>query len=420
MRHIWIVQTAEPLHCDKDNPRPMRAMNLSNFLEKHGFNVTIWSTVFYHQQKRKRTVGREVSINKCLNIRLISSIGYKKNISIMRIIDHIQLAINFGITLLKYTGRKPDLLFIGFPPIGISFLACLWARAHGIPYILDVKDKWPEIFIRAGVPIPTWVLQVLMCIPSMMARWSMKNANCVSSISPPFLEWINIYSSRSSCSMMDFVFPLAAELPYPKNSELKDSISRFSNLLTSASSDTKIIFFVGNMMRTTFNFDPIVIAASKAIEENKNWAFLLCGDGEAFCELENQTRNYPNVIMPGYITQADLIVFGNRADVAIAPIKNISDYLISYPNKFLDYLNLGLPVITSLNGIVGDLIKKNNLGSVYSENIPLDLYKKLEEHFEDKHMHSTQRKNIKYIWETQFNTKNAMNLCLERINYLLS
>ena len=51
---IWIFQTGEPLHVDKGNPRPMRAMNLSNKLVARGHDVILWSSAFSHQKKKHR------------------------------------------------------------------------------------------------------------------------------------------------------------------------------------------------------------------------------------------------------------------------------------------------------------------------------------------------------------------------------
>ena len=77
--NIWIIQTGEPLHCDKDNSRPMRAMNLANFLISKGHNVTIWSSNFYHQKKIHRyTANKEIIVNNKLKIKLINSPGYTK------------------------------------------------------------------------------------------------------------------------------------------------------------------------------------------------------------------------------------------------------------------------------------------------------------------------------------------------------
>ena len=89
---VWIFQTGEPLHSDKDNFRPMRAMNLANALVKKGHNVIIWSSGFYHQKKIQRDkVYKKIFINKKLEIRLIPSPGYKKNISLQRLFDHFTL-----------------------------------------------------------------------------------------------------------------------------------------------------------------------------------------------------------------------------------------------------------------------------------------------------------------------------------------
>ena len=52
---VWILQTGEPLHCDGGNPRPMRAMNLSNTLVALGHEVVLWSSAFFHQEKKHRS-----------------------------------------------------------------------------------------------------------------------------------------------------------------------------------------------------------------------------------------------------------------------------------------------------------------------------------------------------------------------------
>jgi hypothetical protein len=67
---IWLLQTGEPLHIDSGNPRPMRAMNLANALVASGHKVVIWSSSFYHQEKRHRAQGKNrISVSPGLEIR---------------------------------------------------------------------------------------------------------------------------------------------------------------------------------------------------------------------------------------------------------------------------------------------------------------------------------------------------------------
>ena len=93
--NIWILQTGEPLHIDQGNPRPMRAMNLANTLIADGHHVVLWSSAFYHQEKRHRCRAAEtIHVFPQLEIRLISSPGYQRNIGLGRLWDHAILAIN--------------------------------------------------------------------------------------------------------------------------------------------------------------------------------------------------------------------------------------------------------------------------------------------------------------------------------------
>ena len=48
---VWILQTGEPLNCDKKELRSMRAINLADALLLKGHNVEIISTRFFHQKK---------------------------------------------------------------------------------------------------------------------------------------------------------------------------------------------------------------------------------------------------------------------------------------------------------------------------------------------------------------------------------
>ena len=92
MKKVWIFQTGEPIHIDKNNMRPMRAINLANYLIQNNCRVTLWSSNFYHQKKIHRFSNfKSIKINSLLTIKLISSPGYKKNISFRRIYDHIIL-----------------------------------------------------------------------------------------------------------------------------------------------------------------------------------------------------------------------------------------------------------------------------------------------------------------------------------------
>ena len=120
---IWILQTGEFLQIDKEKGRPMRAINLSEYFLKRGHSVNLLSSDFSHQLKlhrNKKFTVKDLKTN--FQITLIPSLGYKKNISFKRLLDHFILGLNTFKYLLKITPNNyPDFVFIGYPPIETSF-----------------------------------------------------------------------------------------------------------------------------------------------------------------------------------------------------------------------------------------------------------------------------------------------------------
>ena len=140
---VWILQTGEPLHSDDGSPRPMRAMNLANALVEKGHKVVLWSSGFYHQEKRHRSRSFEkIRINDKLEIRLIPSPGYKRNVSITRLVDHFVLALNLK-KQLDLQKVLPDVAFVGYPPIESAFVMTRWLKKNAFHLYSTLRISGP-------------------------------------------------------------------------------------------------------------------------------------------------------------------------------------------------------------------------------------------------------------------------------------
>ena len=145
---VWVLQTGEPLQIDSGGLRPMRAINLSNALIEHGHQVVLWSSDFDHFSKKHRTSKNSViQYSPNLEIRLISSRGYKSHVGLSRLFDHAQLAFNLRREIKKQP--LPDVAFIGYPPIETAWVMTNLLSTHRVPTLLDVKDAWPDVLLRA-------------------------------------------------------------------------------------------------------------------------------------------------------------------------------------------------------------------------------------------------------------------------------
>ncbi len=398
--NIWIFQTGEPLQSDYLNSRPMRAITLSNALLKKNFKVIVWSSAFFHQNKTHRAKRFTcIKISSNYEIRLIPSMGYKKNIGIRRILDHFQLALN----LKKYLSKEkqiPDVAFIGYPPIEFAFVASVWLNKRNVPYLVDVKDQWPEIFIR---PFPSYIrpiIKLLFYPYFFLGRKVLYHAKSVCSITKPFLSWACSFSNRK-LTIIDKVFPLSA-IPNYSNQASNIDILKFWNSFGVKKNKLTRFYFIGSFSNV-FDFKSIRKVAEIAKNNKLPFQFVLCGNGEKFNEVKDDFALLENVIFPGWINHSQMIFLANISHAALAPYLNHSDFLMSIPNKVIDYLSFGSPIISPLKGEVRKIIAKHHVGLSYKEFDECSLLMSLKKIHENKNKQKTMSRNARNLYLKNYN-----------------
>lgn len=394
---VWIFQTGEPLHIDSDNPRPMRAMNLANKLSERDHRVVLWSSAFHHQTKTHRSrIYKEIKISKNLEIRLIPSTGYKSNISISRFYDHCVLAWNLS-KCLKTCDKIPDVAFVGYPPIEVAYVVGDWLKKKKTPFLLDVKDQWPNVLV-ASVPGPLRFLARILLAPYyVMGKKSMLNATGICAHTSGFLNWSSAFSNRNR-SNNDFVAPLTAPNDVI-DAESMNSAQHWWSSQGVLKAPMLRVMFVGSFSRA-FDFDAIFSAASALRAKNIACEFILCGDGDRDHELRSIAEDHDNVRIFGWIDRPKIRALSLVSNVSIAPYKSTSDFTISVPNKIIDSLMLGLPILSPLKGEVGKLIGENNVGFTYRDN--LELAGCISSLIVDSELQKRMSDNAKNLYESKF------------------
>jgi len=358
---IWILQTGEPLQTDDDS-RPMRAINLSNILAKRNHQVTLWSSQFNHQKKIHRSKKyKNINIKDNLALTLISSPGYKNNVGLPRLIDHFVLALNLQ-KKLNHVKDYPDIVFIGYPPVESAYVMTKWLRKNNIPMMLDVKDQWPLVLTRSFPKPLRLVAHILFWPYYLMAKKSMNYATGISAMSVGFLDWSRNFSNTNA-SELDKVVPLTSPNIILTDKESSSAIAWWAQKDIMKNGKFRIMF-VGSFSRA-FDFDEIFLSAKALSLKLTNCEFVLCGDGERRQDLEEKAQKYSNIKVIGWIDQPKIIALSKFSSLFIAPYKNSEDFMISIPNKVIDSLRLGLPIISPLKGEVKNLINNNDIGFYY-------------------------------------------------------
>jgi len=357
---VWIFQTGEPLPSDGGAPRPMRAMNLASVLIERGHEVILWSSAFYHQEKRHRSRNfQQIILSRQLTVNLVPSAGYSRNIGPDRLYDHAVLALNLRKLLSSNEFAPPDVAFVGFPPIEAAAVMVRWLRQRQVPVMVDAKDQWPTIFLQ---PLPSFLrpLGQLALLPYFyLTKRAFREASAFCSMSDEFIDWMCRLSGRPRHGV-DHAAPLTSPLGSVSEDDLSKARCWWLDRGVDTSRDRRISF-VGSLS-SAFDFSFVARLAKQCLDRNLDIQFVICGHGDEYPGVANMMSDLPNVVMPGWIDSPKIGALMRSSRAIIAPYINNDAFSRSVPNKIIDGLSTGRPIVTTLRGVTSDLLREYRLG----------------------------------------------------------
>jgi glycosyltransferase involved in cell wall biosynthesis len=141
---------------------------------------------------------------------------------------------------------------------------------------------------------------------------------------------------------------------------------------------------------------------------NSKARLLIIGTGDIIQDLKMLTHeeNLENqVIFTGPVALEDLHLYTLMADIGLSIEKDVSlNYHFCLPNKFLDYIQSGIPVLVSPFPEMKAIIEKYSIGEMIDSHEPQYLANKFDKMLTDKEKLSVYRQNLK---------KAAEDLCWE-------
>lgn len=358
--NIWLLAVGEPLPVDGADERLLRVGLLARCLASRGHRVTWWTSAFDHRRKRFRPQSAAFN-DGGIEYRLLRGCGYTRNISLRRIRDQRQVAAEFA-KLAPKESQPPDVLFVAYPTIELADSAIRFARATGRPAVVDVRDLWPDIFTTA---LPT-ALRPL----GKLGMWGMKQrsarvlagAAAITGITQSFVDW-GVHRAGRPLRSSDAAFPLAYDyIPIPR-ADLENARRSLNGRGVGTHEGQLQVAFAGTLGKQ-FDFQPVFEAADALRHEPVT--FVIAGAGESEHSLRQRARSLPNVTLVGWLNRVELGALLETATVGLAPYRSTWDFEASIPNKVIEYLASGLPVLSSLRGETADLLEGENCGITYS------------------------------------------------------
>ena len=129
---------------------------IAETLAQAGFEVDLITSTFQHWDKAQRHALARSYRYLPYRIRFVHEPGYKRNLDMGRIMSHARFARNLrDFFETEYYENPPGyaLIYSEIPPNDMARVCAEVATEHGVPYVADVTDLWPEA-MRMAINVP--------------------------------------------------------------------------------------------------------------------------------------------------------------------------------------------------------------------------------------------------------------------------
>lgn len=370
--HIWLIGEGEGLPI-QENAHLMRMGTIANYLTEQGYKVIWWSSTFLHGEKRYLYSNtKQISISN--NYRLIllhSKIGYKKNISFKRIVYHKMLANQFA--KISKKKKKPDIIFCAWPTPQFAREAVKYGKKNKIPVIIDARDMWPDIFVRAFSEKLENVANIALCPLKKSCARTFKNAYGITAMIDSVLQWACDYAGRKPGENDQTIYI------GNKRAELckEDMVS-----LTERWADIGITTETWNIcFFSTFGshiaIDTVIKAVKELSADYPDIKLIIGGGGDREKEFKELAENSDNIYFLGWLNNEEMTSLMKISKCGALSIKNTFDFTDTFNTKAIQYISEGLPILNSLSGFAKTFIRNENMGLTYECNSVRDCKEKI-------------------------------------------
>lgn len=359
---VWIVNVNEPLPTDPGNNRLWRMGQVFQILRERGHDVTWWSSTMHHFDKRLRyEKTREVVLDERARIVHLHGRLYRKNISLERFLNHRTLGRIFR--RMAPEKPRPDVIIASIPILDLPREAALYAGEREIPLVIDVRDKWPDFMVdqvpRGLQPAARMVLRPLEKDADLACR----RAAAVWGVAPSFVAWGLARADREA-TPRDRYFPHAYP-DRPMEQELLQAAGLFWDEMGVGLDDgIATLCFIGSLNFTAFDF-PALVDGMRRLEGRAR--LVICGSGVGEEPLREMARGMPSIVFGGWVDEPALRVIMQRSTLGLTPYLNSSNFTENLPNKFLEYLSQGLPIVSCLDGFSRSILEPAGVARFYRQ-----------------------------------------------------
>ena len=355
-KSIWYISKYAQV---QNNINFSRQFGYSRYFASKNNNVTL---IFSESNGVKKLTNNQQNLfseQLIDNVRCIRIKGKHIDLgfSLKRVISWFVFEVNVFRFILKQK-NYPDIVIISSLSL-LTIFNGLFLKSKGVKFVLEIRDIWPLTLIELKrISIKNPLIRVL----SKIEKIGYKYADCIIGTMPNLSEHVGNVLNINNPKKVFCISMAYNQDSYNCNEKIDKSI------LEKIPKNKFIVGYAG----TIGNVNALeVLLDSYFYNKKPEIVLLILGDGSLKNELRNRYLD-KNIIFIDSIKKSKVIDFLNYCDIMVHPTydNEIYKYGIS-PNKWIDYMYAGKPIIASYNGYQS-IINEANCGEfIEAENIKL-------------------------------------------------
>ena len=336
-----------------DEPGHTRHFEMAKFLQSRGHDLVIVASDLNYQTGQ-HTVARTgiFAAQNFDGVRVLRSYIYPAlhRSYVWRIVSFFSFMFSSVWTALQV--RDVDLVMGTTPPIfqAVSAWFVAWVRRK--PFLLEVRDLWPEFGVGMGV----LTNPVVIALARWLEMFLYARATHILVNSPAYKEYMigkGVPENK------------VTYIPYGTDVDMFNPSVDGSSIRVELGVDDKFIVLYAGALGQANDIDTILHAAERLKNEDKI-RFILFGDGKERGRLQSEAERMQlsNVIFAGVRPKRDMPQVVASADVCLAILQDIPMFRTTYPNKVFDYMAAGRSTVLVIDGVSRKLIE-DSYGGAY-------------------------------------------------------
>ena len=332
-----------------NEPGGTRHFELARGAVEHGHRFTvIASDVSYITGQ---SAGAELSPDATIEgVRVLRAFTYKTLHGSFagRLFSFITFAGSSLIRALRI--GKVDVVMGTSPPIFQAVSAWLIAGLRRRPFLLEIRDLWPDFVIDMGLLNNSLLIRGSRWLEKLLyARATHLLVN-----SPAYVEYLIKKGVPAEKITL---------LPNGVDPAMFDPASDGDGIRKKLKLEDKFVVVYAGAIGLANDLD-LLLEAAEELKTEPSICFLIVGDGKERKRLEAEagSRRLENLLFAGAQPKREMRRFLASADACVAVLQNIPMFRMTYPNKVFDYMAAGRPVVLAIDGVIRDVVEKARAG----------------------------------------------------------